>query len=190
MTDPDILTSRLRLRRWRPEDRAPFAALNADPRVMEHFPKCLDRTESDAMVERIEAHFATHGFGPWAVEVKDGEPFIGFIGLAVPRFVAHFTPAVEIGWRLAFDAWGRGFATEGARPVLAFATDTLRLAEIVSYTAPANVRSIRVMERLGLQRDERDDFDHPLVPEGHPLRRHVLYRTVTASAEQGAELGR
>jgi RimJ/RimL family protein N-acetyltransferase len=185
MTAGEIVTSRLRLRRWRPEDRAPFAALNADPRVMEHFPKCLDRTESDAMVERIEAHFVKHAFGPWAVEVEDGAPFVGYIGLAVPRFVAHFTPAVEIGWRLAFDAWGHGYATEGARAVLAFGIETLRLPEIVSYTAPSNLRSIRVLERIGLRRDERDDFEHPLVPEGHPLRRHVLYRTVPSSSDRG-----
>jgi RimJ/RimL family protein N-acetyltransferase len=180
----EIVTARLRLRRWRPEDRAPFAALNADPRVMEHFPKCLDRAESDAMADRIEAHFAKHGFGPWAVEVKDGASFVGYIGLAVPRFDAHFMPAVEIGWRLAFEAWGKGYATEGARAVLSFARDILRLPEIVSYTAPSNLRSIRVMENIGLQRNARDDFDHPLVPEGHPLRRHVLYRTAAGSFDR------
>jgi ribosomal-protein-alanine N-acetyltransferase len=190
MSDAEIVTPRLRLRRWMPEDRAPFAALNADPRVMEHFPKCLDRTESDAMVDRIEAHFARHGFGPWAVEVKDGAPFIGYIGLAVPRFDAHFMPAVEIGWRLAFHAWGKGYATEGARAVLTFARDELRLSEIVSYTAPSNRRSIRVMENIGLQRNERDDFDHPLVPEGHPLRRHVLYRTAPPSPARDTSAAR
>jgi RimJ/RimL family protein N-acetyltransferase len=172
---PEISTERLVLRRWRVEDREPFAALNADPRVMEHFPACLDRAASDAMVDRIEAHFVKHGFGPWAVEVRGGAPFIGYVGLAVPRFDAPFMPAVEIGWRLAFDAWGHGYATEGARAVLAFALER-GLAPIVSYTAPGNWRSRRVMERIGLQRDEREDFDHPLVPEDSPLRRHVLYR--------------
>jgi RimJ/RimL family protein N-acetyltransferase len=184
MSAAEIVTQRLRLRRWRSEDRAPFAALNADPRVMEHFPKCLDRGESDAMVERIEAHFAKHGFGPWAVEVKGGAPFIGYIGLAVPRFDAPFMPAVEIGWRLAFDAWGNGFATEGATAVLAHAREHLRMTNIVSYTAPSNLRSIRVMERIGLVRDARDDFDHPLVPEGNPLRRHVLYRATALFSDR------
>ncbi len=177
---PELSTERLVLRRWRAEDRGPFAALNGDPRVMEYFPACLDRGESDAMVDRIEAHFANFGFGPWAVEVRGGAPLIGFIGLAVPRFEAHFTPAVEIGWRLAFDAWGHGYATEGARAVLSFALETRGMPEVVSYTATNNWRSRRVMERLGLQYDERDDFDHPLVPEGNPLRRHVLYRTKAA----------
>jgi RimJ/RimL family protein N-acetyltransferase len=129
------------------------------------------------MADRIEAHFAKHGFGPWAVEVKDGPPFVGFVGLAVPRFEAHFTPAVEVGWRLAFDAWGHGYATEGARAALAYALDSLGAREVVSYTVPGNRRSRSVMERLGLRRDAADDFDHPLVPEGSPLRRHVLYRT-------------
>jgi ribosomal-protein-alanine N-acetyltransferase len=175
---PDITTRRLSLRRWRPEDREPFAALNADPRVMEFFPACLSREESDAMVDRIEAHFAKHGFGPWAVEVRDGAPFIGFIGLLVPRYEAHFTPAVEVGWRLSFEAWGRGYATEGAHAALAHARDVLGLREVVSCTTPANLRSRRVMERLGLRRDPAGDFDHPLVPEDHPLRRHVLYRTL------------
>jgi RimJ/RimL family protein N-acetyltransferase len=172
----------LLLRGWRAEDRASFAELNADPRVMEHFPKCLDRAESDAMVDRIEAHFEKHGFGPWAVEVRGGAPLIGFIGLAVPRFEAHFTPAVEIGWRLAFDAWGKGYATEGARAVLSFALEECRMEEVVSYTTTNNWRSRRVMERLGLRQDERGDFDHPLVPEGSPHRRHVLYRTRVAGS--------
>ncbi len=171
------MTPRLVLRRFLPEDREPFAALNADPRVMGHFPKRLDRGESDAMADRIEGHFDKHGFGPWAVEVKDGAPFIGFIGLAVPRFEAHFTPAVEVGWRLAFDAWGHGYATEGARAALAYAFEAVGVREVVSYTVPGNDRSRRVMVRLGMRRDEADDFDHPLVPEGSPLRRHVLYRT-------------
>ena len=190
MSNHEIFTARLRLRRWRPEDRVAFAALNADARVMEHFPKCLDRAESDAMADRIEAHFAQHGFGPWAVEVKDGAPFVGYIGLAVPRFDAPFMPAVEIGWRLAFDAWGRGFATEGAKAVLTHALADLHLPGLVSYTAPSNWRSIRVMERIGLVRDPRDDFDHPLVPEGHPLRRHVLYRTAAGFAERDTNLER
>lgn len=172
----EIDTERLRLRRWLPTDREPFAALNADPRVIEHLPGPLSREESDALVDRIEAHFDRHGFGLWAVEILDGEPFAGFIGLSVPRFEARFTPCVEIGWRLGAPHWGRGYATEGARAALTFGFGDLGLEEIVSFTVPDNVRSRRVMEKIGMTHDPADDFDHPLLPEGHPLRRHVLYR--------------
>ncbi len=171
-----LVTERLVLRPWRPADRAPFAALNADPAVMEHFPAPLTGEESDAMIARAEAHLDQHGFGPWAVEVRGGAPVIGFVGLVVPRFTAHFTPCVEIGWRLARAHWGHGYATEAARAALAFGFGTVGLAEIVSFTVPANVRSIAVMERLGMTRDPAGDFEHPNLPEGHPLRRHVLYR--------------
>lgn len=169
-------TERLRLRPWRAEDLEPFAALNADPRVMEHLPKPLDRAESDALAARIRDHFDRHGFGLWAVEVPGEVAFAGFVGLLVPRFDAHFTPCVEIGWRLAHAQWGRGFATEAARAALGFAFGPLGLGEVVSFTVPANHRSRRVMERIGMTRSPADDFDHPLLPEGHPLRRHVLYR--------------
>ncbi len=172
----ELQTERLRLRRWRPADAAPFAALNADPRVMEHFPALLSREESDAAMARIEAHFDQHGFGLWAMEIAGVAPFAGFIGLAVPRFEALFTPCVEIGWRLAAEYWGRGFATEGAKAALAFGFESLRLEEIVSFTVPGNVRSRRVMEKLGMTHDPCDDFDHPLLPAGHVLSRHVLYR--------------
>ena len=128
------------------------------------------------MVDRIEAGFAADGFGLWAVEVAGGPPFIGFVGLAVPRFEAHFTPAVEVGWRLAREHWGRGYATEAARAALDYGFGTVGLEEVVSLTVPANTRSIAVMERLGMTRDPADDFDHPRLPEGHRLRRHVLYR--------------
>jgi RimJ/RimL family protein N-acetyltransferase len=173
---PTLTTERLRLRPWRPEDREPFAALNADRRVMEHFPALLTRAESDALVERIEARLEADGFGLWATErIADGV-FLGFVGLARHGFPAPFTPCVEVGWRLAFDAWGHGYATEGARAALAHGFRVVGLDEIVSFTVPANVRSIRVMERLGMSRDPADDFDHPRLPEGHPLRGHVLYR--------------
>jgi RimJ/RimL family protein N-acetyltransferase len=172
----ELVTDRLLLRRWRDEDRAPFAALNADPRVVEHLPGPLSRAESDERAARIEAHFAEHGFGLWAVEVIDAVPFAGFVGLSVPRFEAPFMPCVEIGWRLAAECWGQGYATEGARAALQFGFEDLRLDEIVSFTVPENVRSRRVMEKLGLTHDPADDFDHPLLPEGHRLRRHVLYR--------------
>lgn len=172
----ELRTDRLRLRRWLPADRGPFAALNADPRVMEHFPAALSREESDTLVARIEAHFDQHGFGLWAVEISNVTPFAGFVGLSVPRFEAHFTPCVEIGWRLAAEHWGCGYATEGARAALAFGFDVLGLGEIVSFTVPANLRSRRVMERIGMVHHPADDFDHPALPEGHRLRRHVLYR--------------
>jgi len=172
--------SRVRLRRWRDADRAPFAALNADPRVMEFFPTHPDRRQSDALVDRFESHFAEHGFGLWAVEVPGIAPFIGFVGLSIPSFAAHFTPCVEIGWRLAFDHWGRGYATEAARLVVAHGFVPLGLAAVVSFTAVANRRSQAVMERLGMRRDPAEDFDHPGLPDGHPLRRHVLYRLAAA----------
>jgi RimJ/RimL family protein N-acetyltransferase len=171
----ELQTDRLRLRRWSPADRAPFAALNADPRVMEFFPALMSREESDAAADRIDAHFDQHGFGLWAVEILGITPFGGFIGLNIPRFTAHFTPCVEIGWRLAVDYWGHGLATEGARAALSFGFHWLQLDKIVSFTAVENRRSRRVMEKLGMQHWPKDDFDHPLLPPGHPLCRHVLY---------------
>ena len=169
----EISTERLRLRRWIQSDRLPFAEMNADPRVMEHFPSVLTRAESDTMVDRIESNFERHGFGLWAVEVRDQSPFIGYVGLAIPSFQAHFTPCVEVGWRLASKFWGRGFATEGARAVVAFGFGPLALKEIVSFTVPENQRSRRVMERLNMTRDPADDFEHPTQPD---RRLHVLYR--------------
>jgi ribosomal-protein-alanine N-acetyltransferase len=173
---PELKTERLRLRAWRPEDLEPFAELNADPRVMEFFPAPLDRAESDALAQRIGEHFAKHGFGLWAVEVVGGSSFVGYVGLIVPTFEAHFTPCVEIGWRLACEHWGHGYATEAARAVLEFAFRQEELDEVVSMTVPANRRSRGVMQRLGMTRDGADDFQHPKLPEGHPLRYHVLYR--------------
>ena len=167
---------RVRLRGWRDEDREAFAAMNSDARVMEYFVSRLCRAESDTMVDRIVAHFGRHGFGFWALEVPDAAPFVGFVGLGIPRFSAHFTPCVEVGWRLAFAYWGRGYPTEAARLALGHAFGTLALPEIVSYTAAANHRSRAVMARLGMRRDPADDFDYPTIPQGHPLRRHVLYR--------------
>jgi RimJ/RimL family protein N-acetyltransferase len=171
-----ILTARLRLRRWLDCDRMPFAALNADPRVMEHFPSVLTREESDACIGRAEAHFERHGFGLWAVEIPGVTPLAGFIGLSIPTFETRFTPCVEIGWRLAIDCWGRGYATEGALKVLEVGFDVLHLDEIVSFTVPANQASRRVMEKIGMVRDPAGDFDHPAIGAGHPLRGHVLYR--------------
>jgi RimJ/RimL family protein N-acetyltransferase len=143
---------------------------------MEYFPALLSREESDARVDRIETHFEQHGFGLWAAEVIGGAPFIGYVGLWIPAFEAPFTPCVEVGWRLAVEHWGKGYATEGARAAVAFGFERLTLQEVVSYTVPGNWRSRRVMEKLGMLYDPADDFDHPLLEPGHPLRRHVLYR--------------
>lgn len=181
---PVIATPRLVLRPWRDEDLAPFAALNADPRVMEFMPKRLDRAESDARAACIRTDFDRQGFGLWAVEVSGGAGFIGFVGLNIPNFEASFTPCTEIGWRLAYAHWGYGYATEAAREVLRFTFETLALPEVVSYTVPANERSWRVMERLGMTRTAGEEFDHPRLAEGHPLRRHVLYRLSRAAWEQ------
>ena len=173
---PILTTTRLRLRQWREEDLAPFAALNADPQVMEFFPKILTRAESDAVAGRIRDHFARHGFGFWAVEAPGAADFVGFVGLAVPSFEAHFTPCVEIGWRLAREHWGHGYATEAATAALAFGFGDRALEEIVAFTVAANISSRRVMGRLGMRRSPADDFEHPAIAEGHPLRSHVLYR--------------
>jgi RimJ/RimL family protein N-acetyltransferase len=150
--------------------------MNSDPAVMEHFPAPLTRRQSDELAEKIEAGFKAHGFGLWAVEVRASGEFIGFTGLDVPEFEAHFTPAVEIGWRLARSAWGNGYATEAARAALAFGFGEVGLDEIVSFTTVANRRSRAVMERLGMGHDPADDFDHPNLPAGHPQRPHVLCR--------------
>jgi len=173
----ELRTERLLLRRWRPQDRKPFAALNADPVVMEHFPSMLTEAESDALVDRIEAGFAEHGYGLWAVEVPGVAPFIGFVGLAAQGDEFPFGPTVEVGWRLARAFWGLGYASEGGRAALQSGAETFGLHEIVSFTAKTNLRSQRVMRRLGMTHHERDDFDHPRIEVGHPLRRHVLYRT-------------
>jgi len=172
----ELATQRLRLRAWRASDRDAFAALNADPQVAEYLPRILDRAESDAFAERIEAFFESHGYGLWAVEVPRVADFIGFVGLSSPGFEAAFTPCIEIGWRLAKEHWGHGYATEAARAALSFGFEELDLDEIVSFTVPANRRSRAVMERLGMQRDVAGDFAHPRLPPGHRLREHVLYR--------------
>ncbi|MDQ6772925.1 MAG: GNAT family N-acetyltransferase [Candidatus Dormibacteraeota bacterium] len=173
---PELRTERLLLRRWRGDDLEPFAALNADPEVVEFLPGALTRLESDALVALIERHFEQRGFGLWAVEIPGEASLAGFTGLAVPRFKASFMPAVEVGWRLARRHWGHGYATEAARAAVSYGFGTLGLAEIVSLTVPTNRRSRAVMERLGMTHDAADDFDHPNLAEGDPLRRHVLYR--------------
>ncbi|MCA2227549.1 GNAT family N-acetyltransferase [Nonomuraea aurantiaca] len=169
-------TERLIMRRWRDDDREPFAALNADAEVMEHFPALLTRSESDGFVDRIEAGFEAHGYGLWALEVRKSGEFIGFTGLALQTFEAPFTPAVEVGWRLAKAAWGHGYAIEAAREAVRYGFDVAGLDEIVSITTVRNLRSRKVMERLGMTRDIADDFYHPRVPADSPQRPHVLYR--------------
>lgn len=169
-------TERLLLRDWRDEDLEPFAALSADPVVMEHFPRRASRAESDALVAAKQSELDDLGYGLWAVEVKETGGFIGFTGLTWQTFPAHFTPAVEVGWRLARDAWGHGYASEAARTALAVGFDEAGLDEIVSMTTTTNVRSQRVMQRIGMVHDPGDDFDHPNVAAGSPLKRHVLYR--------------
>jgi RimJ/RimL family protein N-acetyltransferase len=171
-----LITDRLILRHWREEDREPFQAMNTDPRVMEFFPALLTPQETDAGIARIEQHFERHGFGLYAAELIATKTFIGFVGLSVPAFDAPFMPAVEIGWRLASDCWGTGLATEGARAVVQHAFETLAMRSLVSFTSTANLRSRRVMEKIGMVHDAAADFDHPRIPEGHPLRRHILYR--------------
>jgi RimJ/RimL family protein N-acetyltransferase len=168
-------TARLELRRWRDADRDPFAAMNADPAVMEYFPALLSREQSDASIDYWQAQFAEQGWSNWAAEIAATGQFIGFVGLWVPRRTFAFSPCVEIGWRLARPHWGQGYASEAAAAALRVGFTTIGLEEVVSYTALANLRSRRVMERIGLQ-NANQDFDHPGVPEGNPLRRHCLYR--------------
>lgn len=175
----ELDTARLRLRTWREADRAPFAALNADPAVMEFFPALQSRIQSDASIDAWMAQFAERGFSNWAVETRDGNAFIGFVGLSVPRRQLPFacaSPCVEIGWRLARTAWGQGYASEAARGALAVGFERLGLDEIVSFTALGNARSRAVMQRIGMHLDPAGEFDHPALPEGHVLRRHCLYR--------------
>jgi RimJ/RimL family protein N-acetyltransferase len=180
-----VRTERLLLRRWRDADREPFAAINADLRVTELLAGPLTRQESDALISRIEADFDRNGFGLWALEICGVAPLAGFVGLSMPRFTTPFTPCVEIGWRIAAEHWGRGYATEAARAALAYGFDVAGLHEIVSFTVPSNIRSRRVMEKIGMVRDAHGDFDHPSLLNGHPLQRHVLYRV---SAPRATEL--
>lgn len=175
-----IKSERLFLRRWRDEDLEPFAALNADPVAMRFMPGVMTRAETLALIARIEEHFRVHGFGIWAVEVPGVAPFVGYLGLQRVGFGAPFTPAVEIGWRLMPDFWGKGYATEGARAVLRYGFEKINLDQIVSFTVPANKASWSVMERIGMTRDVGGDFDHPRLPVGHKLRRHILYRKALA----------
>lgn len=181
-----IETERLILREWQPEDLAPFSAINQDPYVMEYLLKPLTEDETAVMIEKIKTHFIQYGFGLFACILKETSELIGFVGLNVPDFQTFFTPCVEIGWRLASRFWGKGYATEAARAVLKAGFKQYDLQEIVSFTVPANHRSRRVMEKIGLTRDVKGDFYHPKVPFGHPLMLHVLYR-ITKETFEGME---
>lgn len=161
------------LRQWRQSDKQPFAALNSDPRVMEYFPSVLSRPQSDAIADRCSALIAEHGWGFWAAELKASGNFLGFVGLHVPSEDLPFSPCVEIGWRLAHEHWGRGYATEAAREALRFGFEVLALDKIVSFTSVGNLRSQSVMQRLGMEMI--DTFDHPAVPADSGLKRHFLY---------------
>jgi RimJ/RimL family protein N-acetyltransferase len=168
----ELRTERLLLRQWRDSDREPFAELNADPETMRYFVSTQTRRESDGNVDRWSADIDERGWGLWAVEVVDVAPFVGFVGLNVPGF---WPDVVEIGWRLRREHWGNGYATEAAREALRFGFEELGLEEIVSFTTVSNTPSRRVMERIGMEHDASRDFDHPAIPDGHPLKRHVLY---------------
>jgi RimJ/RimL family protein N-acetyltransferase len=173
---PEIRTGRLVLRGWGPADHEPFAEMNADPEVTEYFPSPLDRDDSDELIEIITTGFERSGFGLWARELLGDGRFMGFTGLSVPRFDAPFTPAVEVGWRLARWAWGCGYATEAATAALDFGFVKVGLDEVVSFTSCQSVRSRAVTQRLGMSRDPVDDFEHPSIPLGHDLRPYLLYR--------------
>lgn len=181
MKSSRIETDRLILRRWCPpgkeeSDLDALASLNSDPRVMEHFPALVDRERSAKMIERCEASFERAGYAAWACELKETGKVIGFVGLLDTSWSAPFTPCVEILWRLAYEHWGKGLAPEGARAALRFGFEVAGLPEIVSFTAVGNLNSRRVMEKIGMARDPGGDFEHPLLPAGHRLRPHVLYR--------------
>ncbi|HWW44858.1 MAG TPA: GNAT family protein [Acidimicrobiia bacterium] len=173
---PELCTDRLRLRAWRPDDRVPYAALNADAAVAEYLGGPLDRPGSDALVARYEVHWASEGFGVWAVELLDGAPCVGSVGLQRVADALPCAPAVEVAWRLAPGAWGHGYATEGARAALTYAFDVVGLDEVVAFTAAANTRSRAVMQRLGMTHDPAGDFAHPRLAIDDPVRPHVLYR--------------
>jgi RimJ/RimL family protein N-acetyltransferase len=173
---PRLSTERLLLRRWRDSDREPFAAINADPEVMEHNPAPLARERSDALIERYEAAFERYGYGLWAVELPGERPLAGYVGLFPVEIEVAFAPAVQLAWRLARDCWGRGIATEAARAAIAFAFDEQGIDELVAYTAAVNERSRRVMERLDMTRDPAGDFRHPDGEVSGRLEAHVLYR--------------
>jgi RimJ/RimL family protein N-acetyltransferase len=174
---PTILrTRRLILRRWKESDLLPFARMNADQRVMEFMLGKMTKEETRQSIEGVKKHFDAHGFGRWAVEIDDSGKFIGFVGISIPPYTLPFSPCVEVAWRICPEEWGRGYAPEAAKEALRDGFERVGLEEIVSFTTLTNLKSRRVMEKLGMQHCPDQNFDHPMVPEGHSLRRHVLYR--------------
>ncbi len=171
----EIETKRLKLRQWKVEDRPSFASINADPDVMRYFPRMLSAKESDYMVQRHQRLIAERGWGFWALEMIKERKFIGFVGLNSPDYDLPFTPCVEIGWRLAREHWGQGYATEAAKASLGIAFDKLNLSEVYSFTPVSNTKSLAVMERLGMNNTNKN-FNHPKIPGNSPLREHVLYK--------------
>lgn len=171
----EMETQRLRLRRWKKEDRIDFARINADPIVMQYYPNVLSTVESNAMADRIESLFTAKGWGFWAVEHINDQRFIGFVGLHEPNYKLPVTPCVEIGWRLAKEYWGYGYATEAASACLAVAFETLDLPQVYSFASVTNKKSQAVMQRLGMV-NTQINFEHPMIPDNHPLREHVLYK--------------
>ncbi len=178
-------TDRLILRTWVDEDLESMFAINQDPKVMEYFPSLQNLEMTKNFIDKVNTHFENHGYSLYASARKDTKEFIGFIGLLIADFESHFTPATEIGWRLSSNHWGQGFATEGAKAVLDYAFRELKIPEIVSFTAAGNSKSIKVMQKIGLQHNERDDFDHPKLEDTSPLKRHVLYRLSREKYTQG-----
>ncbi|MEO7105441.1 MAG: GNAT family N-acetyltransferase [Rhodoferax sp.] len=175
----ELRTPRVLLRQWKDSDIDAWAAMNADPEVRRYFPSVLSRADAQGEADRIRASIAQRGWGMWALEVPGVHPFAGFVGLNLPGYEAPWMPAVEIGWRLAPAAWHKGYATEGAAAALHFAFTQLRLPQVVAMSVPTNGPSHSVMERIGMVRDEAADFDHPRVPDGSPLKRHILHRVTS-----------
>lgn len=171
-----IETDRILLREWEPGDVEHFARMNADPLIMEYFPRVLDEADTKKLVKRFQDHFKQHGFGLYALECRKTGAFMGFVGLSVVRDVFPFAGEVEIAWRLEYEFWGKGFASEAARAVIDYAFNTLKLKELVAFSVYDNTRAIHVMEKLGMKRDPKGDFSYPKLPKGHPLGDHVLYR--------------